>query len=266
MRFHAFNIGKPHTDAWWAQNVRFGLITAGFAGERGDRGDHLLHQMVEGDWVFGYSNGHGFVGAGRVGPDATYRLLAPEQLPTGWESTHRHIRQVDWLYLVSSLADGVPAAELQRQAPRQTKELLPTEIGSLLLKLLAARSHPTLVQETLPQFGRAFAERLSQSLRDTPQARRERLRDAPRLPERVAILAFEFMRNPDVVAETLHRAQGRCGRCKSAAPFLRRSDGSPYLEVHHKLPLALGGEDTVENAIALCPNCHRALHYGASGA
>jgi len=34
------------------------------------------------------------------------------------------------------------------------------------------------------------------------------------------------------------------------------------LEVHHKVPLAEGGDDTVENAIALCPNCHRHAHYG----
>ena len=26
--------------------------------------------------------------------------------------------------------------------------------------------------------------------------------------------------------------------------------------------LADGGADTVENAIAVCPNCHRELHYG----
>ncbi|SFB88291.1 HNH endonuclease [Marinospirillum celere] len=50
--------------------------------------------------------------------------------------------------------------------------------------------------------------------------------------------------------------------CGTPAPFNRKSDGTPYLEVHHKTPLALGGEDTVENAIALCPNCHRKAHYG----
>lgn len=33
-------------------------------------------------------------------------------------------------------------------------------------------------------------------------------------------------------------------------------------EVHHKVPLSAGGDDTVENAIALCPNCHRKAHFG----
>ncbi|WP_343928453.1 HNH endonuclease signature motif containing protein [Pigmentiphaga daeguensis] len=64
-----------------------------------------------------------------------------------------------------------------------------------------------------------------------------------------------YVRNPDVVAEALHRARGQCGRCKQPAPFSRRKDGSPYLEVHHIQLLKDGGEDRVENAIALCPNC-----------
>ena len=60
----------------------------------------------------------------------------------------------------------------------------------------------------------------------------------------------------------LERANGICQRCRNNAPFLRDSDGLPYLEVHHKTPLAEGGLDMVENAIALCPNCHRHAHLG----
>lgn len=71
-----------------------------------------------------------------------------------------------------------------------------------------------------------------------------------------------FDRNPDVIAEVLHQARGICGGCGKPAPFQRKSTGRPYLEVHHVLPLAQGGHDTVANAIALCPNCHREQHYG----
>ena len=46
------------------------------------------------------------------------------------------------------------------------------------------------------------------------------------------------------------------------APFLKRSDGTPYLEVHHDVRLADGGADTVRNARALCPNCHGDAHHG----
>jgi 5-methylcytosine-specific restriction protein A len=36
----------------------------------------------------------------------------------------------------------------------------------------------------------------------------------------------------------------------------------PYLEVHHIKRLADKGSDTTTNSIAVCPNCHRELHYG----
>lgn len=71
-----------------------------------------------------------------------------------------------------------------------------------------------------------------------------------------------FERDPNIVAEALYLAEGICGDCKSKAPFLRKSNGQPYLEVHHIKFLSEGGEDTLENVIALCPNCHRQRHHG----
>lgn len=55
------------------------------------------------------------------------------------------------------------------------------------------------------------------------------------------------------------RANGFCEGCESAAPF--KSKEGPYLEVHHMLRLADGGPDHPENVIALCPTCHRRVHY-----
>lgn len=74
-------------------------------------------------------------------------------------------------------------------------------------------------------------------------------------------MSVSFDRNPDVVAEILIRAKGHCEDCKNPAPLNRRSDNSPYLEVHHIKRLSDGGEDTVADAVALCPNCHRRAHY-----
>ncbi|MFJ3463430.1 HNH endonuclease [Achromobacter spanius] len=74
------------------------------------------------------------------------------------------------------------------------------------------------------------------------------------------MLCRVLQRNPDVSAEVLHRAAGRCEGCASDAP-LGRPDGRPYLEVRHRLSWADGGEDTVENATASCPNCHQERHY-----
>lgn len=110
---------------------------------------------------------------------------------------------------------------------------------------------------------RADLEReIRKSGQSSSRARAKRLATAPKLPDRVAVTTYVFRRNADVIVETLLRANGHCERCVSEAPFLRRADGSPYLEVHHRKPLAAGGEDTVANAIALCPNCHRRAHFG----
>ncbi|MBY5867843.1 HNH endonuclease [Rhizobium leguminosarum] len=70
-----------------------------------------------------------------------------------------------------------------------------------------------------------------------------------------------FIRDPDVIAWVVLRAAGRCEACGEAAPF-NRTDGTPFLEVHHVRPLAEGGPDVVTNALATCPNCHRRLHHG----
>ncbi|MCH9853563.1 MAG: HNH endonuclease [Alphaproteobacteria bacterium] len=69
-------------------------------------------------------------------------------------------------------------------------------------------------------------------------------------------------RDPKVSAYVKQRADGTCECCHHAAPF-QKLDGELFLEIHHMKPLAQGGSDTVANAIAICPNCHRELHHGA---
>ncbi|MFV3378766.1 HNH endonuclease, partial [Pseudomonas sp. NY11226] len=105
-------------------------------------------------------------------------------------------------------------------------------------------------------------EQVANAMADKPEARARRLRAAPKVPTQQIVLRKIFKRNPDVIAEVLVSAKGACQSCGQCAPFLR-GDGRPYLEVHHLHRLADGGEDTVENAVALCPNCHRERHYGA---
>lgn len=59
-------------------------------------------------------------------------------------------------------------------------------------------------------------------------------------------------------------ARGICQGCGLAAPFSDKR-GRPFLEVHHIRGLAEGGADCPEDVIAICPNCHRRVHYGADG-
>jgi hypothetical protein len=80
-------------------------------------------------------------------------------------------------------------------------------------------------------------------------------------PEKIIVLQIVFKRNPYVVIKVLERAKGICERCLNKAPF-NKDNGEPYLEVHHIQPLSEDGADTIDNCIALCPNCHRHAHYG----
>jgi hypothetical protein len=84
-----------------------------------------------------------------------------------------------------------------------------------------------------------------------------------RRPERVPSSAHDaFLRSPVVKAWVLQAAKGSCECCKAQAPF-KTVLGVLFLEVHHVTPLADGGSDTPENTVAVCPNCHRALHLAA---
>jgi transcriptional regulator with XRE-family HTH domain len=56
----------------------------------------------------------------------------------------------------------------------------------------------------------------------------------------------------------ISRANGRCQLCGLKAPF-RDADGTLYLEPHHLVPYSNGGSDTIENMVALCPNCIRKI-------
>lgn len=66
-------------------------------------------------------------------------------------------------------------------------------------------------------------------------------------------------RNAYVSEYTKLRAKGICDLCEEDAPFYT-AKGIPYLETHHIDWLSLGGKDSIENTVALCPNCHRKMH------
>ncbi|RZD20310.1 HNH endonuclease signature motif containing protein [Pseudoalteromonas sp. MEBiC 03485] len=132
---------------------------------------------------------------------------------------------------------------------------LDNEVISILKSLLPKKNQ---LQEHLDDFD----EQVKEALNSSKEAREERLRKSSKKPEKLTVTTTFFKRNPDVVAEALIRANGVCQGCNQPAPFIRRKDGTPYLEVHHKIKLANGGDDTVENTIALCPNCHREEHFG----
>lgn len=79
-------------------------------------------------------------------------------------------------------------------------------------------------------------------------------------PKKITSTSTGFERNPEVKAWVLNNAKGTCESCEQRAPFMTAT-GQLFLEVHHVKSLADEGSDRIENAVAICPNCHRAFHY-----
>jgi hypothetical protein len=139
------------------------------------------------------------------------------------------------------------------------KEEIP---GSLSFTHLCKRCRPEAPIDDVMKLRDAFIRKTVEAQRDNAIARRERLARANPKPAVRFVMTRVFDRNPDVVAQVLIRAHGNCEGCGQYAPFNSKATREPYLEVHHVVKLAENGDDTVENAIALFPNCHRHRHYG----
>ncbi|WP_250520707.1 HNH endonuclease signature motif containing protein [Caballeronia sp. NCTM1] len=185
----------------------------------------------------------------------------------GWRVNIEHMAEYDSAVLMWTLRASVPipacnhnwvdvAPSVRAQGWSHRRKINPRDLHILLFEL----------QECLQSEGnyRSLLEKNVLKAMAMPSSEREAQlnvfsRSSPRFYE---VKTRVFNRNPYVVAEVLLRAKGICEACGSSAPFRRRSDNTPYLEVHHLKPLADGGDDTVANAIGVCPNCHRAAHFG----
>lgn len=128
----------------------------------------------------------------------------------------------------------------------------------------------TLLKHIEKNFKKSFDEflknehiEIEESMKLGSDIRKQRISSAPKIPKKITVTSYLYERSTDIIAEALVRASGVCEKCKKPAPFIRKKDNTPYLEVHHKVRLADGGEDTMKNVIALCPNCHRNEHFGS---
>lgn len=91
------------------------------------------------------------------------------------------------------------------------------------------------------------------------QALMKRAINARKKSSRREGIVTSFDRDPYVMEFAKRSAKGVCQLCEQKAPF-RNKQGDPYLETHHIVWLARGGEDSIENTVALCPNCHKKMH------
>ena len=155
---------------------------------------------------------------------------------------------------------NISAALYELKMPYIAGYLPARNIGSTvkekMVALLSAQGIESLEAYVPTPDTHLLAERVS-------ELRQRSLGAVPRgsvTPATVTTTTTTFVRDPAVKAWVLQSADGNCEGCGSAAPF-KGTDGLPYLEVHHVMPLSSHGSDKTTNAVALCPNCHRRCHY-----
>ena len=177
----------------------------------------------------------------RVNKTAVYRLLV-EQYGRTTKAFEFRMQNISYVYSVMGRpwADGLkPASHVGVVTAAKIEELIYLEEGT------AGPSVASFDQEVIEALKR-------KPIQAPPGQGKPRTRE---------VVSTQYVRDPAVVAWVLQEANGVCECCQCPASFAKPS-GDPYLEVHHLRRLADGGSDTVSNAVALCPNCHRELHHG----
>lgn len=194
----------------------------------------------------------------------------------GYINVFRHLRASDLYtrtintdatayYLQNILRDDGPdAAELARSALEKHIAYYEGLGGSGMpaLKAISSEIASAIGAARHKDESDDFAAAVAASMTLPEAERRAKLNPPGTKPPHSLQQVRIFVRNQHVAAAVLLRANGTCEGCGLPAPFIRKSNGLHYLEVHHKIRLADNGDDTVENAIALCPNCHRKAHFG----
>lgn len=80
-------------------------------------------------------------------------------------------------------------------------------------------------------------------------------------PGKRTISVSTYERDPQIAELVKLEAKGKCDLCKKKGPFMDEVKGFPFLETHHVKWLSKGGKDSIDNTVALCPNCHRKMHH-----
>ena len=79
-------------------------------------------------------------------------------------------------------------------------------------------------------------------------------------PEKKEYLVETYVRNVKWAKQAKDLLGYNCLFYNCGNTFLRE-DGTPYIEVHHIIPLCHGGEDGIWNLSVLCAHHHRMAHF-----
>ncbi len=143
-----------------------------------------------------------------------------------------------------------PYAEIQSDEQGDSRQ-----VWMFPLKLIAGKQ-PTISQKIIQKYNYIKGSK-AKKLSDQELSKRAQISSKKAGNRTVA--STQYDRNIWVSEYSKRKANGVCQLCKLKAPF-RNHAGQPYLETHHIKWLSKGGDDSIENTVALCPNCHRKMH------
>lgn len=233
----------------WGPRIPNGLIcTSG--GRHGRKAGYADEQLADGSW---YYFGQGTVGPQNLKNPANAKLSAPETTvflfqcrePTTVEISHRKSYGKLYKYMGQFVVAG----------HEQYIPTIGTRAGEPLFRFHLLPVNAVIGVEAAAEFE---IPKKAQELKDWI------LNEHANSPNHGISTQRYWLRCLAVSKYAKLRANGRCEGCLEPAPFLC-NDESPFLEVHHLKRLADAGADTPENVAALCPNCHRRVHYGSDG-
>lgn len=143
------------------------------------------------------------------------------------------------------------------QEVQKGEDGVPRKVWIFPLKVVQ-ESATKAVDSSLIQTKYEEKEKQAKRLDNETLARRAKESQSEKTSMRNAVTTI-YERNAYVSEYAKRRANGICQLCEREAPF-KNKDGEPYLETHHIEWLSRGGTDTLDNTVALCPNCHRKMH------
>lgn len=131
------------------------------------------------------------------------------------------------------------------------------------LKWVINQKNPSIFPNVLPPDKSILDEEFEDEVRKVSKKPMEELQKIAKKKESAGITSVlqvkTYHRDATIAAYVKKRANGRCQLCGLPAPF-KDQNNEPYLECHHIEWLSKGGVDSIDNCVALCPNCHKRMH------
>ncbi len=159
-------------------------------------------------------------------------------------------KEKEYIYQGQVILAGAPYQETQTDASDTDRQVV-----IFPLKLIGTKPKALSIEE-FNNIQKSREKKVRNLSLD--ELKEKAIRARKRVGERT-VQSVQYERDQYVAQFTRKRANGICDLCLNPAPF-NDKNGKPYLESHHIEWLSKGGLDSIQNTVALCPNCHRRMH------